>query len=259
MIHTLIHSSKTMRIPAEYGAPLGRPQLLHDAAELANTVRQLPVAQLMKMMQVSSVKAEQVYAMYQQWSTDDSLQAPTIDTFVGDIYSGLQVSTWSEADRDYAQEHLLILSGLYGALRACDGIMPYRMEMAYKLPDGKSLYDYWGTSIASVLSSRTTHILNLSAVEYTKALLPHVGFPVVTPKFLTVSPKTHEPTVVTVHTKIARGAFARWVMQRRVENSEGMKRFNELGYRYDATTSTDDEPVFVCDEFQGIGLSVRLT
>lgn len=248
-----------MRIPGTPEPPLDTPQLIAKASELAKLYGELLPAELVKIMQISEAKAKAVQKMYSAWSADVPKQTPAIDAFVGDIYSGLQVQTWSAANRDYAQQHLLILSGLYGALRACDGIMPYRLEMMYKLPGGGSLYDFWGDAIAKVLPAESSLIVNLSAVEYTKALLSYTDLPVVTPKFLTISPKTGEPVFVTVHAKIARGAFAGWMIRNRVDDMSELKNFAELNYSYDASLSTPDEPVFVCRQFGGIGLSVRLT
>jgi cytoplasmic iron level regulating protein YaaA (DUF328/UPF0246 family) len=255
----LLHSSKTMRIPTGPVVPLGQPRLISQATQLAREYSQLSSVQLANIMQISEVKATSVQKMYAQWSADSAQQTPAIDAFIGDIYSGLQVQTWSSDDRAYAHKHLLILSGLYGALRACDGVMPYRLEMAYKLPGGGSLYDFWGDAIASILPSDTTQIINLSSVEYTKAVLPYTTAPVIAPKFLTVSPKTSEPIFVTVHAKIARGAFARWLIQNHVDAISDLKNFSDLNYVYEPSLSTDAEPVFVCKEFGGIGLSIRLT
>jgi len=248
-----------MRIPDNPRTPLGVPQRINEASQLVERLRTLPMAELERMMQVSPKKADEVLRMYAEWSDEASRQIPAIDAFVGDIYSGLQVQTWSETDRSYAHSHLHILSGLYGALRACDGILPYRLEMGYKLPDGTSMYAFWGNRIAALLPVETDFIINLSAVEYTKAILPYTSVPVVTPKFLTVSPKTGEPTFVTVHAKIARGAFARWLIRNHIENHTQHPEFSDLGYVYEKSLSTPDEPVFVCKEFKGLGLSVRLT
>lgn len=248
-----------MRIPESVKQPLGTPQLLADAKRLAKVFKTLDDAELAKRMVIAPKKAAEVRQLYKKWSTEAAAQVPAIDAFVGDIYSGLQVQVWTDADRTYAQQHLVILSGLYGALRACDGILPYRLEMAYKLPDGSSLYKFWGGKIAGVLPTSTATILNLSAVEYTKAVLPYVAVPVVTPKFLTVSPKTGEPTFVTVHAKIARGAFAGWMIRERIDDVSRLRDFTELGYRYDPQLSTPEQPVFVCQKFEGLGLSVRLT
>lgn len=258
MIQILIHSSKTMRIPDTPKKPHGSPLLIDRADKLADQYRRTSLTKLTKLMGVSTVKAADVEKMYAQWSVDPDMQIPAIDAFVGDIYSGLQVQAWSGKDREYAQKHLLILSGLYGALRACDGIMPYRLEMAYKLPNGKSLYDFWAKDIAGTIPTETSTLINLSAVEYTKAVLPYVDVIVITPKFLTINSDTGEPTFVTVHTKIARGAFAGWLIRNRIDDVSGLKEFSELNYHYDAAVSTLEQPVFVCKDFGGIGLSVRL-
>lgn len=246
-----------MRIPAEPRPPLGAPQLLAQAIQLAALWRQTSSDEIASHMKISDKKAAEVQQLYNNWSTKAGVQVSAIDAFVGDIYSGLQVQTWSAEDRAYAHAHLLILSGLYGGLRACDGVLPYRLEMGYKLPDGRSMYTFWGNTVASLLPADATYIINLSAVEYTRAILPHTDLPVITPKFLTVSSKTGEPTFVTVHTKIARGAFARRLIQNRIEDIAKLPEFSELGYRYDATTSTSEQPVFVCEEFGGIGLSAQ--
>ena len=257
MLQILLHSSKTMRHePAEY-APLDTPRFLPEAIKLADTWKAAPTKIIATRMKLSPAKITETQQLFGNWSATPQHPIPTIDAFKGDIYSGLQVPSWTEADRRYAHAHLLILSGLYGALRACDGIAPYRLEMGYKLPDGTSMYKFWGDTLAQALPANTSVIINLSAVEYTKALLPHVSARVITPKFLTISPKTGEPTFVTVHAKIARGAFARWLIVRKIEDTSQLPTFAELGYRYNAALSSPEQPVFVCETFAGLGLSVR--
>lgn len=212
-------------------------------------------------MQLSSAMAEKTQLLISSWTANPDKLRPAIDTFLGDIYSGLQVQTFSAADRAYANKHLFILSGLYGVLRAHDSIHPYRLEMGYKFPDEpyKNLYTFWGDLIAKQLPVRST-IVNLSAVEYTKAVFPHLtNSQIITPKFLTISPKTNQPTFVTVHAKIARGAFARWLIQHQITDPSDIVKFNNIGYAYDKAASSPNQPVFVCKEFGGIGLSVRLT
>ena len=259
MLQILLHSSKTMRVPAATTTPLGAPALLKDAQQLVGIWRAASPATIAAQMNVSATIAANVAALYQRWSADPKRQTPAVDIFVGDIYSGLQTASWSAYDRKYAQAHLLILSGLYGAVRPGDGIMPYRLEMGYKLPDSTSLYDFWGDKIATLLPADTSCIINLSAVEYTKALLPRTNLPVITPKFLTVNKATGKPTFVTVHTKIARGTFASWLITSRIRNISLLPKFSELGYSYVPEFSTTTQPVFVCKEFGGLGLSVRLT
>jgi len=255
----LIHSSKTMRSPAATTTAT-RPVLINKTSPLALSIRALTTAQLQAMMNISESLADKVRVISTAWNDEPAQQSLAIDSFVGDIYSGLQARGLSKADRDYAQDTLRILSGLYGILRPYDGVRPYRLEMGYKLPGklGGNLYQYWGTDIARTLP-KDGLIVNLSAVEYTKTVVPYVDTArVVSPRFLTISPRTGKPSQVIVHTKITRGAFARWLIINRITSPGDMAQFNDLNYHYDSTISTPAEPTFVCKTFGGLGLSMRL-
>jgi uncharacterized protein len=255
----LIHSSKTMRSPVAKTS-VTTPLLLDKAAPLAAYVQTLTIGRLQKAMGISKPLSQKVHDMMLAWNTEPDQQSLAIDSFVGDIYSGLQASALSENDRNYAQQCLRILSGLYGVLRPYDGIRPYRLEMGYKLPGRKfgNLYDYWGDSIAGTMPADSL-IVNVSAAEYTKTILPYIDTSrVIAPRFLSVNPKTGEPGQVIVHTKIARGAFARWLIVNRIESADAMQQFSDLNYRYDTALSKPSEPTFVCKTFGGIGLSMRL-
>lgn len=255
----LIHSSKTMRSVSPT-VPITTPLLIGKAESLAASVQTLTPRQIQATMGVSETLAHKTHDTWAEWNAQPSQQSLAIDSFVGDIYSGLQANTLSRDDRDYAQRSLRILSGLYGILRPYDGVRPYRLEMGYKLPDShyKNLYTYWDTDIAKTLPTEGL-VVNLSAVEYTKTVLPHIErVRVVAPRFLTKNPKTGEVKQVIVHTKIARGAFARWLIQNRIMSADDLVNFKELNYRYEASLSTSSEPVFVCEDFGGIGLSMRL-
>ena len=278
----LLHSSKTMKQPAvkakvKHSAHV--PLLLKEAQALVSYIRSLSLSQLQDGMKISAKKADEVSSLFEAWGTRKPT-LPAIDIFLGDIYSGLQTNTFTSDDRMYAHDHLFILSGLYGILRALDAIQPYRLEMGYKLPgnshsvsqsDITPMYTFWGDTIARTLAaqlavrSEQSYIINLSAKEYTKAVFPYFknidalkNILIISPKFLTVNPKTGKPTFVTVHAKIARGAFARWLIQHRVEDAQTLKEFNEIGYTFSPELSTDEGPVFVAREFKGLGLSVRL-
>lgn len=257
-----MHSSKTMRPPTSGIRPTGAPVLLDRAEELIAYLRTLSEEQLVRIMKVSADLAAKTRQEYAGWSTRPAEQSPAAATFVGDIYSGLRVDSFTAADRRYADAHLRILSGLYGILRPFDGISPYRLEMGYRLPPGRyaSLYRFWGTAIAEQLPADGP-IVNLAANEYSKTVLPYVeAARVVTPKFLTVDPASGRPKFVVVHAKIARGVFARWLVTGRVSGDPAaIREFDEIGYRYDKELSTPREPTFVCQEFGGKGLSVRLT
>ncbi len=242
-------------------AELATPLLIEQAKELSTCAKSLSVSDVKKTMHVSEKLAETTRDLLQSWTADPRYQRAALDSFLGDIYSGIQVGTWIDQDRLYANDHLRILSGLYGILRPLDGIYPYRFEMGYKFPDPtcKNLYAFWGDKIAKTLPAGEL-IIDLSAVEYGKTVTPYVDPErIITPRFLTMSPKTGEPIFVVVHAKIARGAFASWMVRHRIEDVEKLKEFNELGYTYSPELSTLKAPVFICQEFGGIGLSVRLT
>jgi cytoplasmic iron level regulating protein YaaA (DUF328/UPF0246 family) len=258
----LMHSSKTMRPPASGAKPSGTPVLLDRAEELVGYLRTLSSRRLSQIMSISAELAAKTQEQYAKWNAAADRQAPAAESFVGDIYSGLRIDSFDAADRRYADAHLRILSGLYGILRPFDGISPYRLEMGYRLPAGKysSLYRFWGTSIVDQLPS-SGRIINLAAGEYSKTVIPYVDADrVVSPKFLTVDPATKQPRFVVVHAKIARGSFARWLITQRVKDTPAaICDFNDIGYRYDEALSGPGEPAFVCEEFGGKGLSVRLT
>lgn len=258
-VTVLIHSSKTMRSP-KAASSTTRPLLIDKTRPLAAYLQTLTTAELQTAMHISEPLSRKVRDMLATWNTAPDQQSLAVDSFVGDIYSGLRASTLSVDDRDYAQQTLRILSGLYGILRPYDGVCAYRLEMGYKLPSQSfgNLYKYWGSDIAETIPAEGL-IVNLSAAEYTKTVIPYVDTArVVAPRFLTINPKTAEPSQVIVHTKIARGAFARWLMTSRISSLAEMAQFNDLNYRYDAGVSTPLEPTFVCRNFGGIGLSMRL-
>lgn len=257
----LLHTSKTMRPAEKTTQHHTTPVLIDKTIHLADYLKSLSITEIQSCMKVSSRLAGETHAKIQSFTTNPLTQRSAIDSFIGDIYSGLQVQTWSDSDLRYAQQHLRILSGLYGILRPLDGIYPYRLEMGYKLPyePYKNLYKFWGTSIADTIP-KDEQIINLSAVEYSRTITSYLDpARIITPKFLTINPKTKEPTFVVVHAKIARGAFTRWLIRNRIDKTEDIQKFTELGYAYDQTQSTELEPVFVCKEFGGLGLSVRLT
>lgn len=261
MLTILLHSSKTMQPRTFQTVTYQQPIHLDQATELGKCLQTLSVEQIKTAMQLSPAMAIKTKDLLQNWQQTPETTLPAIDAFLGDIYSGLQVQSFDDRDRDYANQHLFILSGLYGILRALDSIAPYRLEMGYRLPDEpfRNLYAFWGTAVADQLPP-DQNVINLSAVEYTKAISSYPpNIQVVTPKFMTMVPKTSEPKFVVVHAKIARGAFARWLIKERIETTDKIVQFTDLGYSYHPELSTPDEPVFVCKEFGGIGLSVRLT
>jgi len=170
--------------------------------------------------------------------------------FDGDVYWGLDAKTLSDDTLTYAQDHLRILSGLYGVLRPMDAIQPYRLEMGTKIknPRGKSLYDFWGSRIAETLKSdMDSHsdqtIINLASNEYFKAVDKKVlNAPIINAKFLNV--KDGQARALMYYAKYGRGLMARWIMKNRIDKADGLKDFNLDGYSFDKHASSETELVF---------------
>jgi len=189
------------------------------------------------------------YAQWQPVSTVDNAR-PAALAFNGDVYEGLQAATFSDADWDFAQAHLRILSGLYGVLRPLDLLQPYRLEMGTRLttPRGNSLYEFWGTHITELLQTALaaqgdTTLVNLASGEYFKSvrtgLLPGS---VITPVFQ--DEKNGRYKIISFFAKKARGLMARYLVENRVADPEQLKAFDVAGYRYEPAGSTPTEWVF---------------
>lgn len=254
----LLHSSKTM-VPVPTSRELTTPAFKAEADKLTDYLQELTLEQYQKVMHISEKLAAEVEDLYLE-----RLELPlsaTVETFRGDIYSGLRALEWNDAEKEFAQKHLKILSGLYGVLKPFDGIQPYRLELGYRLPEGpyKNLYTFWSDRVAEALPFDGP-IINVTSDEYAKVVLPFLDpARIITPVFLTQKETGKEPVFVVVHTKIARGAYARWLIQRGLATVDGLEAFNDLGYAFDAERSSPKQPVYVCQQFGGIGLSQRLS
>ena len=255
----LLHSSKTMKAESTSAHQLTTPRFITQATYLNGLLASMTAEEVSQLMAISEPLAKDVKARIRDWTNSGDGTAAAL-TFRGDIYSGLSAGQWDTRAAAFAQEHLLILSGLYGVLRPFDAIKPYRLEMGYKLHtnEGVRLDTYWERQLVPAIDASDTY-LNLTANEYFKTVKKQLSAArVISPKFLTVSPKTGQPTFVTVHAKIARGSFANWLVTNQIDDPSQIIDYTDLNYHYDAASSTKSEPVFVCQEFGGLGLSVRL-
>ncbi|HXR02562.1 MAG TPA: peroxide stress protein YaaA, partial [Pseudomonas sp.] len=174
--------------------------------------------------------------------------------FKGDVYTGLAAQTLSEADLDYAQQHLRMLSGLYGLLRPLDLMQPYRLEMGTKLANarGKDLYAFWGERISGWLNEALAEqgdnvLLNLASNEYFSAVKRSaLNARVINTEFR--DQKNGQYKIISFYAKKARGMMSRFVISERISNPDDLKRFDEQGYRYSKELSTLDKLVFLRDE-----------
>ena len=255
----LLHSSKTMKVTRPARLELSKPALAAQAQKLGVYLASMKLKEIQSIMGVSGNLAQEIMATASSWPSSNH-QGSALHSFRGDVFSGLQVTSFDKKDLAYANQHLKIVSGLYGLLRPLDAVTPYRLEMGYKLTREPytSLYKFWGDSLARLLPEGEP-IVNLTSLEYGRAIVPYLDKSlVISPRFYTYNAKTRQHTSVAVHSKIARGAFAHWLITQRITKGSELVNFDEIGYHYQASLSTPLEPTFVCREFMGKGLSIRL-
>lgn len=236
--------------PPPVQAPATTPEMAGDIAELAETTRKLTVAQLKRLMDLSDNLATLNRERFQAFdpAMEDGLQAAF--AFNGDVYTGLKARELDRKALAWAQDHVRILSGLYGLLRPLDAIQPYRLEMGTRLKTrrGASLYDFWGDRLAAGLDAalaghREPVIVNCASGEYfgavdRKALRARV----LDIKFL--EGKDGAAKIVSFFAKKARGLMARFAIDNRLERTEDLKAFDLEGYRFQPAASSGAEWVF---------------
>lgn len=234
------------------GLAATKPDFLKEARELADAARSLSPGKLGKLMDISAKLAELNHQRFQAFRGDgkSNTQKPAALAFNGDVYLGLNAKTMKADDFAYAQDHVRILSGLYGLLRPLDAIEPYRLEMCSDLrnPRGKNLYEFWGDSLAKAInkivgSHDDKRIVNLASNEYFSAAAAEaLKFPVVTASFK--EEKDGKLRSLQFFAKRARGLMARWAIDNRVARAEDLKRFSVDGYTFRAKESGERDWLF---------------
>jgi cytoplasmic iron level regulating protein YaaA (DUF328/UPF0246 family) len=229
-----------------------QPDFLDDSRQLMDPLRQLMPSDLARLMKLSDKLAALNVARFGQWqpnfTLDNAKQA--LFAFKGDVYTGLEASTLSLAQHDFAQQHLRILSGLYGLLRPLDLMMPYRLEMGTRLANsrGKDLYQFWGSIIANALnealaSQGDTILVNLASNEYFKAVDKKcLDATIVTPVFKDF--KSGEYKVISFYAKKARGRMLRYIIEQQISQPERLCEFNWDGYTFCTSESSDSQLIF---------------
>lgn len=229
------------------------PAFQEAANDLAGYGRDLAVADLQKLMGISENLARlnaDRFASFADASTPENAK-PAALFFAGDTYAGLEAASLDQEQMNWAQEHLRILSGLYGVLRPRDLIQPYRLEMGSRLKTarGKNLYEYWGDLLSKALNEAadsvgTKVLVNCASVEYFGAVdVDALKLRIITPVFM--ENKAGVPKIVSFYAKKARGAMARFMIEHRITDPEGLKDFDTGGYRFNADMSDGDRLVFL--------------
>lgn len=237
--------------PAPQDLPASRPTLSARTTELARTTRTLKAADLKRLMGISDTLADlnvQRFKSFKPRAHETGVQAAL--AFAGDVYKGLDARSMSVDDLAWAQDHVRILSGLYGVLRPLDRIQPYRLEMGVKLATdrGADLYAFWGGDIAKSLNLAARGqgdptLVNLASEEYFHAVdRKTLKIPVVACTFKEEAAGALK--VVSFYAKHARGRMARFAVESRAERVEDLKRFDADGYRFQPELSSDAELVF---------------
>ncbi|MEJ5178448.1 peroxide stress protein YaaA [Erwinia sp. MYb416] len=229
-----------------------QPMLLDESQKLIAVARQLSPADISSLMHISDklavLNAERFNDWQPDFTPDNARQA--ILAFKGDVYTGLQAETFSEAAFDFAQQHLRMLSGLYGLLRPLDLMQAYRLEMGIKLanPVGKDLYSFWGDKLTHALNAALAEqgdsvLINLASDEYFKAVKPKLlNAEIVKPVFL--DEKNGKFKVISFYAKKARGLMSRYIIENELTQPEQLKKFDVDGYAFDADASKGNELVF---------------
>lgn len=246
---TVVSPAKKMDMTPVEGITPTQPAFADRAQELVQVARDLSVSDLQKLMHISESLARLNYDRFRDFEAQGS--KPAALAFAGDTYVGLEAGSLEPDEMDWAQGHFRILSGLYGVLRPLDVVRPYRLEMGSRLknPRGKSLYDFWGDDIAQALNAQAAQIgadvlVNCASQEYFGAVDLSVLKPrVITPVFMEEKPGG--PKIVSFYAKRARGAMARYIIQRRLTDPAALTEFDAGGYRFDAAQSEGDKLVFV--------------
>lgn len=253
---TLVSPAKTL----DYESPLAtdtytQPRFTEQSQQLIETLRQLSVQDVAELMKLSDKLASLNVARYQSWEpkhTPDNAR-PAVLAFKGDVYTGLDAESFSEADFSFAQQHLRILSGLYGVLRPLDLLEPYRLEMGTRLKttSGDNLYQFWGERITAALNEELKAsddvVVNLASNEYFKSVQPKaLNARLITPVFKDF--KNGQYKIISFYAKKARGLMSRYIIQSRIDAPEAIKAFDLEGYYFSPEQSKGDTWVFLRDE-----------
>ncbi len=250
----VLNSSKTMDMqPPPRKTKHSTPQFANECAALVKVLRKLSVAELAKLMKVSEKLAVLNVERYRNWQmrSDASNAKQALMAFKGDVYEAMNIDTYRVEAFDFAQQHLRILSGLYGILRPLDLIQPYRLEMATQLyaRSTKNLYEFWGDKIhqslkAALAKDKSGILVNLASLEYFKTVKANqLSTKVITPVFKEQRDSAYR--VVAIYAKKARGRMCDFIIRNRLVRPEGLKSFNLDGYRFRAKLSSETDWVFV--------------
>lgn len=228
------------------------PDYLEHSQRLINRLRNFSSLDLSDLMKISAKIANLNFDRYESWKKPFTMKnsKQAILAFKGDVYTGLDAETFMADDFKYAQNHLRVLSGLYGLLRPLDLMQPYRLEMGTKLKTdvGKNLYEFWGSDITEGLNLqlrkiKPKYLINLASNEYFKSVkVKELDAEIITPAFKEF--KNGDYKMIGIYAKKARGLLSRYIIKNKLSDPEDIKSFCEDGYRYNKKLSKGSNWVF---------------
>ena len=237
------------------GSAYTKPLFLDQSENLVEILKSYDPVGLQSLMGISQNLSELNWERYQSWTSNFSpdIAREAVYSFKGDTYTGLDADSLDEKDIIFAQDNVRILSGLYGVLKPLDLMLPYRLEMGTRLENenGKNLYEFWGDRITETLgqhlkASGSPVLVNLASNEYFKAVKPKsLDVEVITPQFRDL--KNGQYKMISFFAKKARGVMARYIIQKGLNEPEGLKRFKGDGYYYSPEHSEGNNWVFLRD------------
>lgn len=241
----VLSPAKTMR-EEEFNIKTTQPSLLKEANKLVAELQKMDVADLMSLMKISEKLAILNYDRYKNFKKAPRYPAGWV--FAGDVYAGLAIDDFTKDDLAYADQHIRILSGLYGILRLRDEITPYRLEMGTRLKTdkGTTLYQFWDDQVAHELlkSPAADCIVNLASVEYNKVLqLKTIDIPVLDIEFKEI--RKGKPTGIPLYSKTARGRMAHYMVKSKARKKEDLQGFDYDGYKFSKDLSNEWTYVFI--------------
>ena len=245
----VVSPAKKLDMDPVAGVQPTQPVFPERTRELVAEAAKLTRGELEKLMKISPNLAKLNQQRFSDFGSQD--RKPAVFAFAGDTFQGLEAATLDADALRWAQDHLRILSGLYGILRPLDEIEPYRLEMGSRLKTehGKNLYEYWGSALAIELSAqaKTTKskaLINCASQEYFQAVdAQALSVPVISPVFMEDTEKG--PKIISFYAKRARGAMARFVVSNRIATPAALFDFDAGGYRYEPNLSSENKPVFL--------------
>ncbi|NOQ15128.1 MAG: peroxide stress protein YaaA, partial [Methyloprofundus sp.] len=230
-------------------------RLLEDSQRLIEQLQAFSPDDIKSLMGISEKLSELNYQRFQDWSQNDAVaQCPALFAFQGDVYQGLAADTLTVDEIEYSQQHLRILSGLYGLLCPLDLMQAYRLEMGTKLANerGANLYAFWGDKISTLIKAdmpdqEASELVNLASNEYFKAVKPKLmDTQIITPVFKDF--KNGQYKIISFYAKKARGMMVNYAIKHHITQAEELKNFTSAGYRYADELSDAKQWVFIRDE-----------